>query len=1173
MNQFVKALLFLNLASFCLLFPILAQDSSPYKDVAIASPNAASLGKYGDIPVNFHTGVPQISIPFYTIEEGPLSLPINISYHASGLKVMEPASSIGAGWSLNAGGVITRTVRGASDERYVSRADQEFGFYTNYGYDSYLYKTSGSQQVMDWHEFAIGRKDGEPDLFFFNFNGHSGKFYFRQDRTPVIIPEQDLKIIPNYPLDTKNFESFVIVTPDGTRYHFGTTEFSKEISRPMDNTDNNKFLSMKVVSSWYLTKIESADEKFHIDLSYERENYSYYTLSMFPTVSPHNDQIPEHTKLIKNYIDGARLGEISFSNKKVSFLYAKVREDLSKYSTDRRLEDELNVEAKALTTIRLFHTDSNVDDLCKEFVFEYDYFYDQTTLLKGKLGQDEITYNLKSDKKRLKLNKIRERSCDNTVVVPAYEFLYYDVSSVPRRLAYSQDHWGFNNGAVNNTGLIPNVSLNGEEYSRHGGVDREASWPFMRAGTLMKIVYPTGGNTNFEYGPHDAGYQDDYFTRDKSTTLASVQVGFGSEVGISKTVNIASKDIFYASVSASSGSSGGSLNISNNNGQFYSIAAGPGQTKTEFIEIEPGTYTVYALSPYIPGQGATGELATTKKTFHSDEVLIGGLRVAKITTHDGISYANDKVKAFQYETDGVSHGVLYSRPTYVGTVRNDILIKAASYVGGADPNKFGCDIRDGEAFYFISPSSIFPMSTTQGNHIGYSKVVINNPDGAYTLKKYFNSGNASMNKVSERIIDKTVCDPFAPNYPPAPIKHNFKRGELEYEGYFSSNGNILKEIFYTPEYEEEILGVHGLIVVPYATSFLATEYEYKTGRKVSLRREERTYNPKDITQEPLKEIEIVKFESDRHHQPTANITTYPDRTNTINTTYVADIEIPSCNYVSACEQNLNNSTLQYYQAYQTAFSACSTDACKKEAYLEYRLNVKAARLVYLNCRSTFNANLKNCLESAYAPADLFLKSVLDLQASNQVLPIEISQWNGEALTKSNYFKYATFHNNKKQSYVKEIYQINPKASTVFSPISNNQTAITTDSDYKYFVGYNYNNGGRLTEIKPREGILSSFIWDPLNMYPLVKASGVGFDILNSTYNSVGGDMNALRDHTNLKDALISSYTYKPLTGMSSEMDSNKKTQTYFYDKLGRLDIIKDNDGNIIKDFHFKYNIQ
>lgn len=50
-----------------------------------------------------------------TIEE-PVNLPISLSYHGSGFKVSEVSSSVGLGWTLNAGGIITRSVRVRPDD-------------------------------------------------------------------------------------------------------------------------------------------------------------------------------------------------------------------------------------------------------------------------------------------------------------------------------------------------------------------------------------------------------------------------------------------------------------------------------------------------------------------------------------------------------------------------------------------------------------------------------------------------------------------------------------------------------------------------------------------------------------------------------------------------------------------------------------------------------------------------------------------------------------------------------------------------------------------------------------------------------------------------------------------------------------------------------------------------
>ena len=82
--------------------------------------------------------------------------------------------------------MITRSVRGTPDE-----APNNDGFaYIDEGYYPYLHDVAGN---LNWQRFANGEADGEPDLYFYNFNGFSGKFYFRPDGRMVEVDPQDLK--------------------------------------------------------------------------------------------------------------------------------------------------------------------------------------------------------------------------------------------------------------------------------------------------------------------------------------------------------------------------------------------------------------------------------------------------------------------------------------------------------------------------------------------------------------------------------------------------------------------------------------------------------------------------------------------------------------------------------------------------------------------------------------------------------------------------------------------------------------------------------------------------------------------------------------------------------------------------------------------------------------------
>lgn len=67
-------------------------SNSPNVSIIPPSPTASALGKYADVPVSLSTGIPQISVPVYTIQSNGLQVPVSLSYHAGGIKVEDIAS-------------------------------------------------------------------------------------------------------------------------------------------------------------------------------------------------------------------------------------------------------------------------------------------------------------------------------------------------------------------------------------------------------------------------------------------------------------------------------------------------------------------------------------------------------------------------------------------------------------------------------------------------------------------------------------------------------------------------------------------------------------------------------------------------------------------------------------------------------------------------------------------------------------------------------------------------------------------------------------------------------------------------------------------------------------------------------------------------------------------------
>jgi hypothetical protein len=484
--------------------PGVSQDpSKTLGKVNIASPNSASLGKYVDIPVSYHTGVPNVSIPLYTLSSGSVNLPLSLSYHASGLRVEENDSWVGAGWTLNAGGAITRTVKDKPDEKQTTSLAQTHGHFSDYGFMS-NYAINGPQGESTF--------DSEPDLFFFNFNGYSGKFYFNDDRTPMIVPEQDLKIEYNYTPGIwttspgtsaglgRCIESFTITTPDGTKYYFGMTQsvVSSPYCDPIEVTSTMTALSgtsySQVISSWYLNKIVSLDGNSSIALQYQRDKYAFYTF-MNPTIfTLDNSPTSYKYQLVKNFVAGVRLSKITSNNEVIDFNTGSARQDLSRWTSgvDEAMTDNINQSSSTLGNITISDIQSNC---LKKYNLSYDYFTDNTSTVHSNFS------GVTSDKKRLKLLSVQEQSCDGGFMTPAYTFDYF-TEQVPRKLSFSRDHWGYNNGITTNTQLYPQLSDNNGELNTAnnlGTANRESVWPAMRAGTLSKITYPTGGYASFDF--------------------------------------------------------------------------------------------------------------------------------------------------------------------------------------------------------------------------------------------------------------------------------------------------------------------------------------------------------------------------------------------------------------------------------------------------------------------------------------------------------------------------------------------------------------------------------------------------------------------------------------------------------------------------------------------------
>ncbi len=370
------------------------------------APNAASLGKYADYPVGYFTGVPEISVPIYSLKDGGLSLPVSLSYHASGIHVSELASWVGLGWALNAAGVINRTVRGAPDEgsqKSGAAANLEpQGYYRDGGLFNLMpmpYPLPGTQQCSDqqglYYSTVIpavmnGSADTEPDLYTFNFNGHSGKFVFDEKGVPRLLEDDNIKITPHF--SSSHFISWTITAEDGIQYIFGENN-TTEMTRPHSN-GNLEDADDFAPSSWYITHIINPNTKDTITFNYANEGYSYNDLGpesqYFGGENNINTEDPALcnnssingayvSNLLSTTIQGLKLTSIVSKNYTIQFVANNVRTDLStsinnSWKIGPNSYDGSKQYSKpcSLDTIKIY---TNGDGLCiRQFALSHDYF-------------------------------------------------------------------------------------------------------------------------------------------------------------------------------------------------------------------------------------------------------------------------------------------------------------------------------------------------------------------------------------------------------------------------------------------------------------------------------------------------------------------------------------------------------------------------------------------------------------------------------------------------------------------------------------------------------------------------------------------------------------------------------------------------------------------------------
>lgn len=485
-----------------------ASENNSIMEVLPPSPTVAGIIKYGDIPVDYSTGIPNINIPIYDIKCGNLTMPITLSYHAGGIKVDEASSWVGLGWSLFAGGSIGGNLRVGGNSDYYPIDLPSFEVMQQKEFKGFTWD--------DIYSAYSTRCVFSPQWYYYNVNGYSGKIVYDPNTRKLY--------------DAAAKKDIVFSKQDGgfsARDNFGNNYSFDVIEKTCDTKNNGNLYN----TAWNLTSVYSYNNVDSISISYERETSieSYRLHSSRVLISDRRTDWSGYHEFPTGASAGEygeyqsrRLFHISYNINTIVCSNGMTVKFVSKKSRKDYGAERIDKCSAALLDSIIVYADNKI---IKSWKFNYSYF-------ESPIRNGNTPYHL-----RLKLTGLEEIGTDNTVV-GKYSFNYYgdDINEpqMPYRHAYSgKDKWGYCNScpkledAQNSMKSFANFESFGFKiykanrflsrpvvidtllsYTR--GSDRQANEEYAKSYSLKKITYPTGGTTEFLYESNHYSAKDYY---------------------------------------------------------------------------------------------------------------------------------------------------------------------------------------------------------------------------------------------------------------------------------------------------------------------------------------------------------------------------------------------------------------------------------------------------------------------------------------------------------------------------------------------------------------------------------------------------------------------------------------------------------------------------------------
>ncbi|MET3129592.1 hypothetical protein ABID42_004718 [Arcicella rosea] len=443
------------------------------------TPISMEFQRFLGYSANGSTGTVDISIPLLSIDNKDVKLPFFLKYNSSGIKVDQPSGIVGYGWSLFPGLKITRTIIGKKDEHYLTNNIQ-----TQNDDVKYLVKIALPSSDVDGGNMSE-KYDGQFDIFTFHLPEKNGTFMLKvvnNEFKAISLSGDPINISPivSGTLPYANIVGFIIRDESGNIYSYGvdnqTTNNVEYIERSGNGDEvgwNLKevknYKGLNKITFHYVTAADGRSTSLGSMSILDKCNVSgtsggsvYDQIVSILGVSPNNYIISNYAPSYYSSGTSNTLKSVDFENGKLEFVYTT--------------SGLLKLQDLKLTALG--------GDLVKQINFTY---IASNTLLENITIKD-VSGNI-SEKYSLSYNSTR-----------------FDDNAI-----FNQDWWGYYNNKGNIGSLIPKTNMvihNGTQQV--GYADRSIDANAMKANMLEKIVYPTGGSSEFEYEPNQFIEQPNY---------------------------------------------------------------------------------------------------------------------------------------------------------------------------------------------------------------------------------------------------------------------------------------------------------------------------------------------------------------------------------------------------------------------------------------------------------------------------------------------------------------------------------------------------------------------------------------------------------------------------------------------------------------------------------------